>query len=175
MGSFHTSTPPTQTDPEVGRSRPDRKSTRLNSSHLVISYAVFCLKKKNNRTKLRVFAAGSFTNLVTAGLVAILFVSLFVQAPSGVLITSLVQGGGAEQATVLQWSVITSLNGTQVSSQVELSHFMSRVIPGQTVILHLNDGQDHVVKTKQDDINQSRALLGVIGQTNLPSRFPYLV
>src|SRR5438132_10035550 len=26
----------------------DRKSTRLNSSHTVISYAVFCLKKKNN-------------------------------------------------------------------------------------------------------------------------------
>src|SRR2546426_1311239 len=29
-----------------GAARPDRKSTRLNSSHLVISYAVFCLKKK---------------------------------------------------------------------------------------------------------------------------------
>src|SRR5256885_10438446 len=28
--------------------RPNRKSTRLNSSHLVISYAVFCLKKKKN-------------------------------------------------------------------------------------------------------------------------------
>src|SRR5256885_11764713 len=28
-------------------SGPDRKSTRLNSSHLVISYAAFCLKKKN--------------------------------------------------------------------------------------------------------------------------------
>src|SRR5438034_2228231 len=27
----------------------DRKSTRLNSSHTVISYAVFCLKKKTNR------------------------------------------------------------------------------------------------------------------------------
>src|SRR2546430_7354294 len=27
----------------------DRKSTRLNSSHSQISYAVFCLKKKNNR------------------------------------------------------------------------------------------------------------------------------
>src|SRR5690625_6768326 len=26
----------------------DRKSTRLNSSHVAISYAVFCLKKKNN-------------------------------------------------------------------------------------------------------------------------------
>src|SRR5256885_3706326 len=30
--------------------RQDRKSTRLNSSHLVISYAVFCLKKNNNLT-----------------------------------------------------------------------------------------------------------------------------
>src|SRR2546426_2129865 len=29
----------------------DRKSTRLNSSHLVISYAVFCLKKKKNKQK----------------------------------------------------------------------------------------------------------------------------
>src|SRR2546430_8826230 len=28
----------------------DRKSTRLNSSHSQISYAVFCLKKKNNKT-----------------------------------------------------------------------------------------------------------------------------
>src|SRR2546426_9375438 len=31
-------------EPEAAR---DRKSTRLNSSHLVISYAVFCFKKKN--------------------------------------------------------------------------------------------------------------------------------
>src|SRR5690625_5923943 len=29
----------------------DRKSTRLNSSHVAISYAVFCLKKKNQHTK----------------------------------------------------------------------------------------------------------------------------
>src|SRR5256885_12998407 len=33
-----------------GLSQPDRKSTRLNSSHLVISYAVFCLKKKKTIT-----------------------------------------------------------------------------------------------------------------------------
>src|SRR5256885_8264706 len=32
---------------KVGIVTGDRKSTRLNSSHLVISYAVFCLKKKN--------------------------------------------------------------------------------------------------------------------------------
>src|SRR3989454_7065004 len=33
----------------------DRKSTRLNSSHLVISYAVFCLKKKKIKTRKILF------------------------------------------------------------------------------------------------------------------------
>ena len=32
----------------------DRKSTRLNSSHLVTSYAVFCLKKKTKKTKTKI-------------------------------------------------------------------------------------------------------------------------
>src|SRR5687768_15942914 len=54
----HESTPG---GPKFGnvRSRPtdvlssqDRKSTRLNSSHGYISYAVFCLKKKNNKNKI---------------------------------------------------------------------------------------------------------------------------
>src|SRR5207248_6061785 len=34
----------------IGPTRTDRKSTRLNSSHRTISYAVFCLKKKKNKT-----------------------------------------------------------------------------------------------------------------------------
>src|SRR5258708_22560457 len=33
------------------RRRTDRKSTRLNSSHQIISYAVFCLKKKKQQTR----------------------------------------------------------------------------------------------------------------------------
>src|SRR2546426_6299038 len=36
--------------PRTVRRARDRKSTRLNSSHLVISYAVFCLKKKNRHS-----------------------------------------------------------------------------------------------------------------------------
>src|SRR2546426_8982171 len=40
----------------VPEPRRDRKSTRLNSSHLVISYAVFCLKKKKKK-KIIVFYA----------------------------------------------------------------------------------------------------------------------
>src|SRR2546426_6509081 len=37
----------------------DRKSTRLNSSHLVISYAVFCLKKKKKNKHERVYRCAS--------------------------------------------------------------------------------------------------------------------
>src|SRR5690349_24000403 len=37
----------------VGRDARDRKSTRLNSSHVEISYAVFCLKKKTTTDHLR--------------------------------------------------------------------------------------------------------------------------
>src|SRR5947207_6572481 len=42
------------TPPRRMRFRQDRKSTRLNSSHTVISYAVFCLKKKRNNLISRV-------------------------------------------------------------------------------------------------------------------------
>src|SRR5256885_10367533 len=38
-----------RTDARVCETSADRKSTRLNSSHLVISYAVFCLKKKTKK------------------------------------------------------------------------------------------------------------------------------
>src|SRR2546426_4554797 len=43
-------------DPDLVRG--DRKSTRLNSSHLVISYAVFCLKKKKKK-KLDIVTASN--------------------------------------------------------------------------------------------------------------------
>src|SRR5256885_8303425 len=39
----------------------DRKSTRLNSSHLVISYAVFCLKKKKDAPAPRMSPSPQFT------------------------------------------------------------------------------------------------------------------
>src|SRR5204863_6999395 len=54
-----TSCPPTSSSPSSTQSsttsgstrrRPDRKSTRLNSSHVEISYAVFCLKKKKKNS-----------------------------------------------------------------------------------------------------------------------------
>src|SRR5256885_9186591 len=43
--------------PEELRKMKDRKSTRLNSSHLVISYAVFCLKKKKKTEQVTTSSA----------------------------------------------------------------------------------------------------------------------
>src|SRR3712207_7338790 len=41
----------------------DRKSTRLNSSHANISYAVFCLKKKKKHTEYRIKVSESRTHI----------------------------------------------------------------------------------------------------------------
>src|SRR5256885_7868328 len=50
-GPWHQARLPRQHRPDRYALPEDRKSTRLNSSHLVISYAVFCLKKKNHRAQ----------------------------------------------------------------------------------------------------------------------------
>src|SRR5437667_3122181 len=47
--TFPFTTPSYQDDTRNGPIYPDRKSTRLNSSHITISYAVFCLKKKKKK------------------------------------------------------------------------------------------------------------------------------
>src|SRR5205807_6566147 len=51
----------------------DRKSTRLNSSHLVISYAVFCLKKKKKKNKIYSMSDSKIlSNMLSASHVALL-------------------------------------------------------------------------------------------------------
>src|SRR5947208_13240838 len=48
----------------VNMTKEDRKSTRLNSSHQIISYAVFCLKKKKSSSRLfrTVFGITSYSS-----------------------------------------------------------------------------------------------------------------
>lgn len=130
------------------------------------------LAKKANRTKLRVFAAGSFTNVVSWFLVFLIASSIFLPTPSGVLVTSLVEGGGAQRSGVPQWSVITAVNGNPVNSVSDLSGIMSRISPGQSVDVRLSTGVDRTVVTKSDTLNQSRAVIGVITANYFPSRIP---
>src|SRR5256885_13230245 len=60
----------------------DRKSTRLNSSHLVISYAVFCLKKKKKQIIITLYALHNkqyYCNFLLSTHVITLSVSAHVQ------------------------------------------------------------------------------------------------
>ncbi len=132
------------------------------------------LAKKANRTKLRVFAAGSFTNIVSWFLVLILATSLLSPTPAGVLVTGLVQGGGAQQSNLPQYSVITAVNGTHTSSIADLAHVMARVSPNRTVILQLSNGQNRTVITHADTNNQTRAVLGILTSNYFQSRIPGL-
>src|SRR5690349_22942152 len=50
-GKISTVSPRTRNVPRSNATSLDRKSTRLNSSHVEISYAVFCLKKKKKKKK----------------------------------------------------------------------------------------------------------------------------
>src|SRR5258708_9685163 len=55
------------TGPALSKSA-DRKSTRLNSSHQIISYAVFCLKKKKKQDRVKSVERRVYNNIVKRSL-----------------------------------------------------------------------------------------------------------
>jgi membrane-associated protease RseP (regulator of RpoE activity) len=136
------------------------------------------LAKRKARTKLRVFAAGSFTNVATWGLVLILVAALFAPTPSGVLITGFTSGSPAQATGVPQWSVITSVNSTHtpVLSVLDLAHYLWRLHPGDRAIIGLNNNpnQNYTIVTGTSDTNSSRAIIGVINQNYFALRYPFL-
>ncbi len=132
------------------------------------------LSKRKAITKMRVFAAGSFTNVTTFGLVLLLSFALFQSSSAGVLITGFTSGSPAAAAHLPQWSVITGLNGTSVTEFQDVSTFMSKVDPGSLVQVRLNDGQLFNITTGKSDTNSSRAILGIYSQNFVPLRYDFL-
>ncbi len=133
------------------------------------------LAKRKARTKLRVFAAGSFTNVATWALVLVLLVALYQPAPAGVLVTGFTGGSPAQAQGMPQWSVITAVNGTQISGVQDLTAYMVKVTPGSLVRVQLsNPSQTVNVPTTRSDTNSSRALLGISSANYFPLRFAFL-
>ncbi len=131
------------------------------------------LAKRKARTKLRVFAAGSFTNVATWGLVLLVVAALFVPSPSGALITGFTSGSPAQASGVPQWSVITSINGTQVSQTQDLGNFLVRATPGAHVLI-VSSGVTYNIVTGKSGVNSSRAIIGVLNQNYIPLRNQFL-
>jgi membrane-associated protease RseP (regulator of RpoE activity) len=132
------------------------------------------LSKRKALTKLRVFAAGSFTNAVTFALVLLLVFALFQPAPAGVLVTGFTPGAPAAASHMPQWSVITGLNGTIVTQVQDVATYMSKATPGSLIQVHINNGQVYNVTTGKSDTNSSRAILGIYNQNYIPLRYNFL-
>jgi len=133
------------------------------------------LAKRKARTKLRVFAAGSFTNVATWALVLVLLVALYQPAPTGVLVTGFTNGSPAQTAGLPQWSVITQVNNYSTSDVQQLGSYLGSLSPGTNVTVHFsNPSQTLKVTTGKSDTNSSRAILGVQTANYVPLRYQVL-
>jgi len=133
------------------------------------------LAKRKARTKLRVFAAGSFTNVATWALVLLLLVALFQSSPTGVLVTGFTNGSPAQASGMPQWSIITQVNNNATPDAQHLGLYLSTLTPGSTVTVHLsNPSQTLTMITGKSDTNSSRAILGVITANYVPLRYQFL-
>jgi membrane-associated protease RseP (regulator of RpoE activity) len=126
------------------------------------------LSKRKARTKLRVFAAGSFTNVVTFFIVFLLITNfavsispLYNSNSTGVLITDLVPGGAAQTSNVPTWSVLSQVNGTSVPSITSLQNYLTPLPPGHHLLLTMNNGQQYKILTQPSPTNSSRATIGI--------------
>lgn len=124
------------------------------------------LEQSSLRTKLRVFSAGSSTNIAVWGLVTLLFLNFgaimspFYDGPSGIIVSGVIEDGGASQADMKKWDVIYSINDQPIKDVNDLAEFMSKVKPGTILILSTDRG-DVGVETKPHQQDPKRALLGI--------------
>ncbi len=133
------------------------------------------LTKRKARTKLRVFAAGSFTNVATWALVLLLLVALFQPSPTGVLVTGFTSGSPAQAQGMPQWSIITQVNNNTTPDVQHLGAYLASLAPGAIVTVHLsNPSQTLTVTTGKSETNATRAILGVQTANYVPLRYQFL-
>jgi len=122
-------------------------------------------EKASLLSRLRMLAAGSSINLVTALLVALLLSGLFVPSSAGVLIQEVAPNGPADIAGLRQWDVIKAIDGNPIYVPQNFSDYMSKVTPGTTIVLTVLHGNREItrdIKTEPSPNNSSRAILGIV-------------
>jgi len=141
------------------------------------------LSKASSVAKLRVFAAGSFTNVVI-GIMFVLLLSNFAAtiAPfytvtqTGVSIGSIPNNLPAHTSGLQAGDIVTSINGTTITGINDLRGYMNNVTPGQVVVIGTQRGK-FPVKTITDPNNATHAVIGISGLTDnivYGPKFPFL-
>lgn len=124
------------------------------------------LKRAPRASRIKIFSAGSASNLLAGLLVLLLMLGLFAQSPSGIIATEVLEGGPLHSAGVRSWDIIYALNGTGVYTQRDIADFMSRVKPGDRIIVKTSRG-DFIVTAAPSPEEPLRPILG------LASPIPY--
>lgn len=121
------------------------------------------LKRKPLLSKLRVFAAGSFGNIIVAGIMILLIIGfnnivpIFIQ-PIGIGFESLMAGSYAESSELN--GIIIKINDIDVKTLEDLSNAMKDIKPGDEIQVTTTKGT-YTIKTISDPDNQQRALIGI--------------
>ena len=138
--------------------------------------------KAKKISRLRVIGAGATSNVIFAfALGAILltnpmfamilpepFLGLFYESPEGVLVLSVIEGGGAEQAGIKENDIISKINDVRIVSPIDFQKI--NLIPGEVFnVTVLRDGQEIVfpVTIMPAPEDPERGLVGIMRDNNL--------
>lgn len=119
------------------------------------------LERASRNTKIKIFSAGSATNLLIGLLVFLLLLGLFAQSPSGLIVPEVLEGGPLHKAGVRAWDIIYALNGTRIGTYQDLAAFMSKVKPGDNVLVETSRGS-FIVTAAPSPEDPQRPIIGVI-------------
>jgi len=118
------------------------------------------LKKSGSMTKLKIYAAGSFANILIFALATALSIAMFrtLYVESGVNYQSLVDSSPAEAASLK--GAITEINGQKIYNTDDFKQVMSKVMPGQFVVLKTTEG-DYRFATAANPDNPEQSYIGI--------------
>ena len=138
--------------------------------------------KAKKISRLRVIGAGATSNVIFAFALGVIlltnpmfamilpepFLGLFYESPEGVLVLSIIEGGGAEQAGIKENDIILKINDVRIVTPIDFQKI--DLIPGEVVnVTVLRDGQEIVfpVTIMPAPEDPERGLVGIMRDNNL--------
>ena len=138
--------------------------------------------KAKKISRLRVIGAGATSNVIFAFALGVIlltnpmfamilpepFLGWFYESPEGVLVLSVIEGGGAEQAGIKENDIISKINDVRIVSPIDFQKI--NLIPGEVVnVTVLRDGQEIVfpVTIMPAPEDPERGLVGIMRDNNL--------
>jgi len=125
-------------------------------------------KQVGPKTRMRLFAAGSYANLITAFVVFILMMnfnpmmSIAFNQPNGAYIYETVSGSPGAEALQIG-DVIVGLNDTDINTWTDVGLFMANATAGSQVTIHTLDGSPAAIVLAANPNNATLGYIGILG------------